>query len=143
MYTTDLHTTWSVDSKKKCDVTYVCTILSVANCVMKFSMYVVKHSVEISWFIYHSDLQTAVFCCFRGCEFCHLVNFCLQKVQKIHRNRNSVCVKMADFALLEFQKLISRKIRVIENNEFSKLCQEKSPNLLKISNKNLFLRTHD
>ena len=50
---------------------------------------------------------------FRICEFVDLVYFRLQIVQKFMKKSNfraSKCVKMADFALLESPKLISRKI---------------------------------
>ena len=53
--------------------------------------------------------KTAVFAISRALNFVNLVNFSLQKVQKLS-------VEMADFALSESPKLISRKILVIEKS---------------------------
>ena len=50
--------------------------------------------------------ENAVFAYFRLLIFVNLVNFSLKKVQKIIENQNSEPLNMADFALLDFQKLI-------------------------------------
>ena len=57
--------------------------------------------------------KTAFLAILRANNFVHLVNFSLKKVKKTHKPsklRASKCVKMADFALLEVPKMISRKI---------------------------------
>ena len=56
--------------------------------------------------------KTAVFAISKAVNFGHLVNFSVQKVQK-SKFRASKCGKMADFALQESAKLISRKIYLI------------------------------
>ena len=72
-------------------------------------------------FYVKSSSKTANFVIFWGSEFCYLVNFSLQKVQKKSQKskfRATKCAKMADFALLESPSLISRKIWVIEKSCF-------------------------
>ena len=61
--------------------------------------------------------ETAIFVIFGALNSVDLVNSSLQKVQKSRtlKFRASKCVKMADFALQESLKLISRKIWVTEN----------------------------
>ena len=56
--------------------------------------------------------KTAIFAILRAVNLVQMVNFSLQKVQKFIKIKfQSVkCVKMADFALLESPKLISRKM---------------------------------
>ena len=51
--------------------------------------------------------KTAVFAIFEALNFVDLVNFSLSKLYKFSA---SICVKMADFALLGSSNLISRKI---------------------------------
>ena len=54
--------------------------------------------------------STVIFSLVKTLNFVYMVHFNLQKVQKF---RASKCVKMVDIALLESQKLISRKIWLI------------------------------
>ena len=56
--------------------------------------------------------KTATYAILGALKFVDLVNFSLQKVQKFIKSifRASKCVKIADFALIEPPKLISRKI---------------------------------
>ena len=56
--------------------------------------------------------KTAVFATFRALKFVNLVHFNLQKVHNIIKSTfgASKYVKMADFAFLQYPKLISRKI---------------------------------
>ena len=57
--------------------------------------------------------KTAVFAILGALNFVDLVYFSLQKVQKFIKKskfKASKCVRLTDFALLESQKLISRKI---------------------------------
>ena len=54
---------------------------------------------------------------FKGSEFCWLGTLHPSKIAKIHKKpklRDSQCVKMAYFALLETPKLISRKVWGVE-----------------------------
>ena len=57
--------------------------------------------------------KIAIFAISGALNFAHLVNFSLQKSEKIHKNQNSEPLnvgKSADFALKESSKLISRII---------------------------------
>ena len=60
--------------------------------------------------------KAAIFAILGAVNFVNLVNIGLQKVQKFIQIKSSApkCVKMANFALQESPKLISRKICLIE-----------------------------
>ena len=90
----------------------------------------VKHSVELSGFFVvqilreinfgeSGSLKNAVHSMLGVLNSVNLVKFSLQKVPKIHKNqylfRASKRAEIADFVPLESHKLISHKIRVIEN----------------------------
>ena len=59
-----------------------------------------------------TSAKTAIFAILGADNFVNLMNFSLQKVEKSIKIKiqSPKCVKMADFALLESSKLISRKI---------------------------------
>ena len=63
-------------------------------------------------FVNSRSTKTAVFAILGAANFVHLINFSLQKVQKLIKIKiqTSKSVKEADFALLKSPKLISRKI---------------------------------
>ena len=62
------------------------------------------------------NAKTAVFAILRAVMFVHMKNFSLQKLQKSYKSKFSApkCVKIADFALLESLKLISRDRKIMK-----------------------------
>ena len=87
-----------------------------------------SHSMEISRFFCDSILReisfresrrskSTIFAILRFLNFATLVNFSFQKVQKFIKNQNSEPLKKKILQLLESQKLISRKIWVIEKSQ--------------------------
>ena len=86
------------------------------------------HSVEISWFFYHSDFTWNQFLGFLKCKICHFNTFARLwiltfrhfstfwrlKFIKSTKFRALEIAKTAVFNLLDSQKLISRKIWVME-----------------------------
>ena len=99
------------------------------------------HSVEISWFLYHSDFmwnQFWEFCKFKISHFSHFttfydfINFCTFLTQKMTIFANCRAYKMAKTAvlvLLESPKLISHKIWMIQTTKIMKFphCVRRCP----------------
>ena len=90
--------------------------------VWKFHDFSCHSSFTWNQFRESRSSKTAIFANFGALKFVNLVNISLQKLKKCKnfiktKFRASICVKMADFALLESpKKLISRKIWVIEKS---------------------------
>ena len=87
----------------------------------KFEDFSVTQILREINFVESRSAETAIFANFdnfRDLNSVHLVNSSLQKVQKSVKSkfRASKHVKMADFALQELSKLISRKIWVTEKS---------------------------
>ena len=81
----------------------------ILQCEQDFSF--IQILCEINFCVSRSA-KNAIFANLGAVNFVNLVNISLQKVQKSRtlKFRASKCVKMADFALQESLKLISRKI---------------------------------
>ena len=110
-------TKWDKMSQNTIQTAQICSgkwsKIGLSGTVWKFQDFCITVILREINFEDSRSAKYAIFAIFGAVHFVHLVNFSLQKVQKFIITKIQsllTSVKMANFALLESSKLISRKI---------------------------------